>query len=192
MKPQDLMDYLIPLVFIIVWFLSNFFGRKREKKEFIKEKKENGGGEVTIDPYEGLFDPLEEEVQRVQEELKSKKMEQAAEATREAQAMPSVMPVASVVPSPISPEPEPKAVKEGTWGWEKHALQEAKMKAFWGKQKLGIDSSTRVAGQSAFSQEVRGALQEAHSVRKAFITYEILGPPVGLRSGEQMGRSWEI
>lgn len=39
--------------------------------------------------------------------------------------------------------------------------------------------------------EVRSLLEGRHALRKGFLTCEILGPPLALRKGGKIGRSWQ-
>lgn len=140
METQDLFQYIIPIIFFIVWVIGKAFAGKKEDSEKVKPSN------TSEEPKDLLFEdtyPLEEYFEKAQ----------------------------------VPHKPQEPIFKK----------QSSKDRIFHHPLEIVIDDSKVIRPEEV---PLRRLLQDPNSVKKAFLTAEILGTPIALRQNGKMGPCW--
>lgn len=143
-KFDNLLEYLIPIIFLIVWAIGRLFApKKEESSEKIEEFEE----------------PEEETIIR-------RKLEQFEKKYTTPQ---------DFLETPQISLQKSEKIKEQTKAFIHHEYQLIEEEKIRHKKQM----------------EMHILLKGPNALRKAFLTYEILGPPLALRKNGKISRSWQ-
>ena len=205
----DIMEVLVPIIFLVLWGIGKAFGSKKEDMEAPPASE------------------MSEQTPNILREIERK----MAERRRQAQSGPAAAPPALHKEPPVMPRQQPaRQFPRGFRGAEpppitqspafspappistrdyekemavqmqqlreakevqKQLLLKAEIKArksadrSWDiKDQKSAESWEIKVGSSQFKEDLISLLQDADGTRKAVLYYEILGPPVALRRGQ--------
>lgn len=164
MEFKNLLEYLIPVIFVIVWFIAKIFGARSEEPLAPPRGESYGEGQ---DPFAELFgDDFEEREEPVKPEVvESPRIDYQAELAKQRRKVLEVQAQVTKIMQKAKPLKPRKKGKKKAWG-----------------RKARSDGGIR--------GEMLELLKDSNAAKKAFLSYEILGQPVGQRKDGQMGPSW--
>ena len=162
MDVDKLLQYLIPVIFLIIWAIGKIFAPK---------------GPEQVAPKAAEDDPTS--FDNVQEELFEADLEEARrsvfKATADKQGVKAVLSPASLVQKKWSQREDLARAKDLRPLKNLPILNESSQEIIGTKHSIGLYLPLK--GPSA--------------LKKAFLTCEILGPPLCLRKNGKIGRSWQ-
>lgn len=167
MDVDKLLQYLIPLIFLVVWAIGKIFSPKRTEEEAETSNTGKRVPEAVDKAFEEIFG-LDVEEEGRSPEGKGRSFTQAEKTTLS----PTNMHHANQYP-----------------GDSLARLRDIRsMKNSSIMSELSSSSDIKRAKQNS---EIRMLLKGPHALRKAFLACEILGPPLCLRKNGKVGRSWQ-
>lgn len=176
---NQLLDYIVPIFFVVIFLISKIFGSKEEVGEEDSEPS----------PYEDLFESEES----VEEEIKRKIHERqyggqayhgerpVVEPRTPASSKYEVVNQGPVIDYEAKLREQRKRLKESV-----AVLEAQKKKA----EKIAKPVVTKTS-RSLPDVSLAFALKDKKSIRQAILTYEVIGSPLSLRTEGKQGRSWE-
>ena len=204
------LEYLAPIFFFLVWYISKLFSPKEQQEE---EEETFAPTREQLEEAERTRQ-LQEEIRRqVVARQQGRQKPQAAPA--EQQNQPYVPPLPEereVYPSPppaYEPTPVPRPAVpdfQEQLSRQMAQLQEAEARKEEALKRLGqklkgrqaalvrkAAPSSRAFPARGFRADIHARLKDPDGLRKAFVFYEILGPPVSVRKGSAaFSPVWEV
>ena len=180
MKLQDILEYLVPCIFVLFWAIRSIFevknrSRQREEETNKRQVQKDEKDKRRPTPLEETFG-MEVKVEEAKESYDYKNEKEGLSETA------------------MTKDPGATAVKKLIRDYEakiekkKQKIKEAReaprqalsLKSDYGK----YGSTKKVSG--VFADEVISMLKTPHATKKAMLSYEILGTPVSMREREDI------
>ena len=182
MNLEEIEQFIIPVLFLIIWVVGRLFGKKGNSLEEPEEPESSQSPD--------------ERTRRIQEEIRRKVKERQDAAPEPLE--PELPPVAPTAfpraddPASSALPPEPPPVVEETPAYaaqmaqELHRLEQLRQQAEQLRNDVVVKKSAdtsfpEVAEAPVYAWQGLAALNDPYAARNAVLYYEILGPPVGLR-----------
>lgn len=155
MDINNLLEYLIPIIFLIVWVIGRIFKPKQKTPDTFTP---NNNQEPFPEAFEQIFEPDVEE-----------------------QAIPHKQ-------RPISPSLSSSSFNQypGHFRSRIKDINDLNKSFILNESRSG--TSFKPLKQTS---DLRTLLKGPHALKKAFLTCEILGPPLCLRKNGKISRSWQ-
>lgn len=169
MDPNQILEYIVPIIFLIIWSVAKVLGAKTDQAEEYLSDEES---QVEApDPFQELFGPVilpEPEKVEQKEGVGRKSIPFSEEEERAYEKSQEAI----------------RAVEASKKKRERAHVSLMKGDDDWGRSKHRRSSTGR--------ESVSALLKTPQAARKAVLLHEILGTPVGVRQDGKMSKSWDI